>query len=247
MDLSGKVALVTGSERGIGKAIAQKLSGLGAAVIINDISDSAEAAATEIKSTGKPALFIKANVSISAEVNAMIAQTIAAFGKLDILVNNAGITRDQLTLKMSDEDWDAVLNINLKSVFLCTRAALKYMVKQRYGRIVNISSITGIVGNPGQVNYAAAKGGIIAITRTVAKEVASRQITVNAVCPGFVDTEMTQNLPAKIKEEYSKHIPVGYFGAPQDIAEAVAFLASSEARYITGQYLAVDGGMISGW
>ena len=166
-------------------------------------------------------------------------------GRIDILVNNAGITRDALTMRMSDEDWDAVINVNLKSVFVCTRAALKYMMKQRYGRIINISSITGIVGNPGQVNYAAAKAGIIGITRTVAKEMASRQITANAICPGFIETDMTLKLSDAVKEEAKKRIPAGVFGTPQDVAEAVAFFASDESKYITGQYLAVDGGMIS--
>jgi 3-oxoacyl-[acyl-carrier protein] reductase len=148
---------------------------------------------------------------------------------------------------MSDEEWDSVINVNLKSVFVCTRAALKYMMKQRYGRIVNISSIVGIVGNPGQVNYSASKAGIIGLTRSVAKEMASRQITVNAVCPGFIETEMTQKIPEKTREVYSQRIPLGFFGSPRDIAEAVAFLASDEARYITGQFLCVDGGMIAGW
>jgi len=247
MNLNGKVALVTGSGRGIGRAIAQKLAEAGANVVINDVSDAAEATAQEITTAGKPSLFIKANVSSAADVSAMVEKIVATYGKLDILVNNAGITRDNLAMRMSDEEWDAVINVNLKSVFVCTRAVLKYMTKQRYGRIVNISSISGIVGNPGQVNYCAAKAGIIGITRSVAKEMASRQITVNAVCPGFIDTEMTQKIPEKIKEGYSQRIPLGYFGTPRDIAEAVAFLASDEARYITGQFLCVDGGMTGAW
>jgi 3-oxoacyl-[acyl-carrier protein] reductase len=247
MNLTGKVALVTGSGRGIGKAIAQKLAEAGASVVINDVSDAAEATAQEITTAGKPSLFIKANVCSSAEVNPMIEKIVATYGKLDILVNNAGISRDQITLRMTDEEWDAVINVNLKSVFVCTRAALKYMMRQRYGRIVNISSIVGIIGNPGQVNYSAAKAGIIGITRSVAKEMGSRQITVNAVCPGFIETEMTQKLPEKVKQEYSQRIPLGFLGSPEDVADAVAFLASDEARYITGQFLCVDGGMIAGW
>jgi 3-oxoacyl-[acyl-carrier protein] reductase len=247
MDLTGKVALVTGGGRGIGKAIALRLSEAGAVVVLNDVSEAAAATAAEINSTGKHSLFIMGNVNSAEDVNRTVDKIIATFGRLDILINNAGITRDQLTLRMTDEDWDAVMDVNLKGVFLCTRAALKHMMKQRWGRIINISSISGIVGNPGQVNYCAAKAGIIGITRTVSKEMASRQITVNAVCPGFISSEMTQKLPDKVKEEYSKRIPAGYFGTPGDVAEAVAFLASEEARYITGQYLCVDGGMVSSW
>ena len=247
MDLTGKVALVTGSGRGIGKAIANRLAAAGALVIINDISDSADSTAAELREKGYKSAFIKANIGVSLEVNQMMEKIVADYGRIDILVNNAGITRDALTMRMSDEDWDAVINVNLKSVFVCTRAALKYMMKQRYGRIINISSITGIVGNPGQVNYAAAKAGIIGITRTVAKEMASRQITANAICPGFIETDMTLKLSDAVKEEAKKRIPAGVFGTPQDVAEAVAFFASDESKYITGQYLAVDGGMISGW
>jgi 3-oxoacyl-[acyl-carrier protein] reductase len=245
MDLTNKVALVTGSGRGIGKAIAVKLAEAGASVVINDVTDSAEATSQELVSAGKRSLFIKADITSSIEVNAMMDKAAGTFGRIDILVNNAGITRDRLSLQMSDEEWDAVLNVNLKGVFLCTRAVLKFMMKQRYGRIVNISSISGIVGNPGQINYCAAKAGIIGITRTVSKEMASRQITVNAVAPGFIETEMTQKIPEKVKEGFTKRIPAGYFGTPQDVAEAVAFLASDQARYITGQVLCVDGGMVS--
>ncbi len=247
MNFTGKVALVTGSGRGIGKAIAQKLSELGATVVINDISETAAVTAEEIKTNGKPSLFVKADISLSSDVNQMIEKIINTYGKIDILVNNAGITRDHLTMRMSDEDWDSVININLKSVFLCSRSALKYMTKQRSGKIINISSISGIIGNPGQVNYCAAKAGIIGITRTIAKEMASRQITVNAVTPGFIETEMTQNIPDNIKDEAKKRIPLGCFGTPRDIANAVAFLASDEARYITGQYLNVDGGITTSW
>jgi len=245
MNLTGKVALVTGSGRGIGKAIAQKLSSYGAIVVINDVSDTAQATVEEIKATGKESLFIKGNVSSSADVNSMMEKVVDAFGRIDILVNNAGITRDQLTLRMTDEEWEAVIDINLKGVFYCTRAVLKYMIKQRWGRIINISSISGIAGNPGQVNYCAAKAGIIGLTRTVAKEMASRHITVNVIAPGFIETEMTQKIPEKLKEDFNKRIPAGYFGDPNDIAETVAFFASDVTRYITGQVLCVDGGMIS--
>jgi len=243
MNLKGRVALVTGSGRGIGKSIAGKLSEIGASVVINDVSDESAAAADEIQAAGRPALFVKANVSIAAEVNRMVNTIISNFGRIDILVNNAGISRDQLALMMTDEDWDAVLNVNLKGVFVCTRAVLKPMMKQRWGRIINISSIVGIVGNSGQANYSAAKAGVIGLTKTVAREMASRQITVNAVAPGFIESEMTQKLPDKVKEDYNKRIPLGYFGSPRDVAEAVAFFASEEARYITGQVLGVDGGM----
>jgi 3-oxoacyl-[acyl-carrier protein] reductase len=245
MDLKGKIALVTGSGRGIGKAIALKLSADGATVVINDVTDESAAAAQEITAAGRPALFIKANVTASAEIGAMMERIIAEYGRIDILVNNAGITRDQLTMRMTDEEWDAVIAINLKGVFVCTRAVLKYMLKQRYGRIINISSISGIVGNPGQVNYCAAKAGIIGLTRTVSKEMASRLITVNAIAPGFIETDMTARIPAKLKEEFNKRIPAGYFGSTEDVASAVAFFASDEARYITGQVLCVDGGMVS--
>jgi 3-oxoacyl-[acyl-carrier protein] reductase len=247
MDLTDKVALVTGSGRGIGRAIAEKLAECGARVVINDVTEASEVTANEISAAGKTALFIKANVSAAGEVNQMMEQIAGTYGRIDILVNNAGITRDALAMRMSDEEWDAVISVNLKSVFLCTRAALKYMMKQRWGRIINISSISGIVGNVGQVNYCAAKAGIIGITRTVSKEMASRQITVNAVAPGFIETDMTQKIPDKVKEEFSKRIPAGYIGTPRDVAEAVAFLASDGARYITGQVLCVDGGMVSAW
>jgi 3-oxoacyl-[acyl-carrier protein] reductase len=217
----------------------------GAAVVINDVTDASEVTAQEIQSAGRSALFIKANVSASADVNQMMDKVVAAFGKVDILVNNAGITRDQLTLRMSDEEWGCVLSVNLKR-FPLHRAALKHMLKQRWGGI-NIGSISKISGNPGQVNYCAAKAGIIGITRTVSKEMASRQITVNAVAPGFIETDMTQKLPEKLREEVCKRIPAGYIGTPRDVAEAVAFLASDAARYITGQVLCVDGGMTSSW
>jgi len=187
-----------------------------------------------------------ADASSSVEVNRMVETAIATFGKVNILVNNAGITRDQLTMKMTDEEWDKVLAIDLKSVFLCTRAVLRPMLKQRSGRIISMSSVVGIIGNAGQANYAAAKAGIIGFTRTIAKEVASRGITVNAVAPGFIDTPMTQVLPAERKQALLANIPLGYLGAPRDIAETVAFLASEEARYITGQVITVDGGISLG-
>ena len=248
MDFTGKVAIVTGSGRGIGKAIAMKLAENGATVVINDVGDSApaEQTAAEIKNLNRQAMAIMADVSSSADVAKMVVTAIAAYGKVDILVNNAGITRDQLTMKMTDEEWDKVLAIDLKSVFLCTRAVLRPMLKQRSGRIISMSSVVGIIGNAGQANYAAAKAGIIGFTKTIAKEVASRGITVNAVAPGFIDTPMTQVLPEERKQALMNNIPLGYLGTPRDIAETVAFLASEEARYITGQVIGVDGGISLG-
>ncbi len=243
MDLSSKVAIVTGSGRGIGKAIALKLAEVGATVVVNDIGESANGVAEEIRAMNRQSLAVLADVSLAPDVTRMVETTIATYGKIDILVNNAGITRDQLVVRLSEEDWDKVLDVNLKSVFLCTAAALKYMIKQRWGRIISITSIVGMVGNPGQANYASAKAGIIGFTRTIAKEVASRSITANAIAPGFIDTEMTQHIDEKRRQELIGRIPLGYLGSPRDVAEAVAFLASDEARYITGQVLNVDGGM----
>jgi len=245
MDLSDRVAIVTGSARGIGQAIALKLAEVGAAVVVNDIGESQplESVAEEIRAMNRQALAVIADVSSSADAARLVETTVSTYGKVDILVNNAGITRDQLVLRMSDEDWDTVLNVDLKSAFLCARAVLRSMIKQRWGRIISIASIAGEVGNPGQANYASAKAGIIGLTRTIAKEVASRGITANAVAPGLIDTGMTQQLDETQRQELSKRIPLGYPGSPRDVAEAVAFLASEEARYITGQVLNVDGGM----
>ncbi len=243
MDLSNRVALVTGSGRGIGRAIALKLAEVGATVVVNDINEVAQGVAEEIRATGRQSLAALADVSSSEDVTRLVETAVSTFGKVDILVNNAGISRDQLLIRMSDEDWDRVININLKSVFLCTRAVLRHMLKQRWGRIISIASIVGLVGNPGQANYASAKAGIIGFTKTIAKEVASRGITVNAIAPGFIDTEMTQRLGESQRQELLKRIPLGYLGSPCDVAEAVAFLASEEARYITGQVISVDGGM----
>ena len=247
MVLKDKVAIVTGAGRGIGRAIALKLANLGANVVVNDINNSATQVVDEIKSKGRQSLAAIANVCVATDVNKMVEETKNTFGKIDILVNNAGIARDQLAVRMSDEEWDTVLNTNLRSVFLCSRAVLRHMLRQRAGKIINISSIVGIVGNPGQANYAAAKAGIIGLTKTLAKEVGSRQINVNAIAPGFIDTELTQRLPDEWKKELQAKIPLGFFGSTNDVADAVAFLASDEARYITGQVICVDGGMAGTW
>jgi 3-oxoacyl-[acyl-carrier protein] reductase len=243
MNLSGKVALVTGSGRGIGRDIALKLAGAGASVVINDVASSApaEETALAIKNMGQQSMAVMGDVSVTADVNRLIETAIAAFGKIDILVNNAGITRDGLLIRMQDDEWDKVINIDLRSVFLCSRAVCKTMLKQRWGRIISISSIVGMIGNPGQVNYAAAKAGIIGFTKATAKELASRNITVNAI-----DTEMTKQLPEEKRQEMAAKIPAGFLGTPNDVAEAVLFLASDAARYITGQVITVDGGISLG-
>jgi len=243
MDLSGKVAIVTGSSRGIGKAIALKLADAGASVVVTGHIEDAEPVAKEIRAKGRQSLAVRASVTSAADIEKLVEATLSTFGRVDILVNNAGITRDQLVLKMSEDDWNAVLDTNLKSVFLCTRAVLRPMLKQRWGRIINISSVIGLIGNPGQANYAASKAGIIGFTRTIAKEVGSRGITANVIAPGFIETRMTQAMNQAQRQELMKRIPLGSLGTPEDVAEAAAFLASEGARYITGQVLGVDGGM----
>jgi 3-oxoacyl-[acyl-carrier protein] reductase len=249
MDLSNRVAIVTGSARGIGRAIALKLAEVGANIVVNDITaaaDSLEGVASEIKALNRQALVVTGDVSSSEDVARLVEKAAGTFGRIDILVNNAGVARDQLIMRMSDEDWDTVLNIDLKSAFLCTRAVLRHMLRQRWGRIISISSVVGIIGNAGQANYASAKAGIIGLTRSIAKEVGSRGITANAIAPGFIETKMTEQLDEKQKQALLQHIPLGVIGTPHDVAEAVAFLASEEARYITGQVLNVDGGMALG-
>ena len=243
MELSDRVAIVTGSGQGIGRAIALKLAEIGATVVVNDIGEAVEGVAEEIKAMNQQSLPVLADVSSPEDVTRLVEAAVATYGKVDILVNNAGVTRDQLVMRMSNEDWDKVLSVDLKSVFLCTRAVLRHMIKQRWGRIISIASVVGIIGNPGQANYASAKAGIIGFTRTVAKEIASRGITANAIAPGFIDTDMTQRLQEDKKQELKRQVPLGYSGSPSDVAEAVAFLSSERARYITGQVLNVDGGM----
>ncbi len=207
----------------------------------------AQGVAEEIGAAGGQSLAVMADVSSAEDVARLVETAMSTFGRVDILVNNAGIARDQLLMRMSDEDWDRVISVDLKSVFLCTRAVLRHMVKQRWGRIISISSVVGMVGNRGQANYAAAKAGIIGFTRSVAKEVASRSITANAVAPGFIETGMTQRFEEEQRELFKQLIPAGYLGSPRDVAAAVAFLASEEARYITGQVISVDGGLAASW
>lgn len=246
MNLTGKVALVTGASRGIGQATAIDLAKAGADIVVNFIGNEAVAQETveAIEVLGRKAIKIKADVGNADEVQAMVDEAVAAFGHIDILVNNAGITRDGLLIRMKDSDWDDVLNINLKGVYLVTKAVAKLMVKQRAGRIINMTSVSGVTGNVGQANYAAAKAGVIGFTKTCAKELASRGITVNAVAPGFIETAMTDVLPEKIKEGIAATVPFGRMGQPEEIASVVTFLASDFASYITGQVLNVDGGMV---
>lgn len=243
--MEGRVAIVTGGARGIGRAIVEKLAGLGANVVIADmLHDIAEQSAAEISSaTGKTIIAIKTNVTDGKSVSELVDRALQEFGKVDILVNNAGITRDTLILRMEEADWDAVLNVNLKGVFTCSKAVIRPMMKQRYGRIVNISSVSGQAGQAGQTNYSASKAGVIGFTKALAREVASRQITVNAVAPGYIPTSLTEVLTEDLKKSILSATPVGRMGQPEEVAAAVAFLASQEAAYITGQVLAVDGGM----
>ena len=244
--LSGKVAFVTGASRGIGRAIALRLSADGAKVALNFSSNiaKAEEVKSEIEASGGEAMLVQGDVSNFAVVTELVKKVVDTWGRLDILVNNAGITRDNLLLKMSEDDFDKVIATNLKGVFNCTKAVTKLMMKQRGGRIVNMSSVVGLKGNISQTNYAAAKAGIIGFTKSAARELASRNVTVNAVAPGFIDTDMTAELSEKIKEVMLQEIPAGRMGTPEDVANAVAFLVSDQAAYITGQVLSVDGGMV---
>jgi 3-oxoacyl-[acyl-carrier protein] reductase len=241
---NGKVAVITGASRGIGKSIAFALAAQGATIVAMDMDQAAtDATVAELQASGAKALAVVGNVTVTADVERMIDAAVEAFGRVDILVNNAGITRDGLIMRMKDEDWDAVLSVNLKGAFVCTRTAFKVMSKQRYGRIINIASIVGQMGNAGQANYCASKAGLIGLTKSNAREMAKRNVTVNAVAPGFIATAMTDALSDKVRGELAAQIPLERLGSADDIANAVVFLASEASAYITGHVLAVNGGM----
>ena len=245
MLLKDKVSVVTGGARGIGREIALLFARNGSDIALLDVNaDALEATRKEIESIGRACMVAVVDVTKGAEVDVFIQKTLDKFKKIDILVNNAGITRDGLLVRMSEADWDAVLGVNLKGAFNCTRAVSKIMMKQRDGRIVNMASIIGIMGNAGQANYAASKGGLIAFTKTVAKELASRNVRANAIAPGFIQTDMTAKLTEEVKSEMLKHIPLGKLGTPADVANLALFLASDDSAYITGQVVQVDGGMV---
>jgi 3-oxoacyl-[acyl-carrier protein] reductase len=245
LSLENRVAVVTGGSRGIGRAVAMELAKRGAAVVVNynKSPESAEQVVAQIQTLGGRAAAFQADVSLFDQAAGLIKFAVDTFGDLQILINNAGITRDTLVMMMSEDDWDAVVDTNLKSTFNCSKAAVKHMMRRRYGRIINMASIAGQMGNAGQTNYSASKAGQIGFTKALAREVASRNITVNAVAPGFVDTEILNSIPAEMMEAAMKLIPLGRKGQPEEIAYAVAFLASDQAAYITGQVLGVDGGM----
>lgn len=246
MEGSERVALVTGASRGIGRAIASRLAQDGLAVVINYARS--EAAAREVVemvvAAGGRASSVQADVAEFSQVEAMVERVLAEYGRLDVLVNNAGITRDGLLMRMSEEDWDAVLDTNLKGAYACTRAALRGMLKRRHGRIINISSVAGLMGNAGQANYSASKAGLLGFTRAVAREVAGRNVTVNAVAPGYIETEIWSGVPEAAKAEFVKLIPMGRTGNPEEVAQVVSFLVSDASSYMTGQVLCVDGGMV---
>ena len=245
MRLKDKVALITGGARGIGRAIAMTFAREGADIVVADVNlEIAQKTASEIEGLGRKALALEMDVTNYDLVEAGVNKILDKMGKVDILVNNAGITKDNLLLRMSLADWDAVINVNLKGTFNCIKAVTRPMIKQRSGRIISIASIIGLMGNPGQANYAASKAGIIALTKTVAKELASRNINANAVAPGFIQTEMTAKLPEEIKKKMQEAIPLGTLGTPEDVANVCLFLASQESSYITGQTITVDGGMV---
>jgi 3-oxoacyl-[acyl-carrier protein] reductase len=242
--MKGQTAIVTGGGRGIGKAIAETLARRGVNIAVVDVNlDIAKETSAELEKLGVKSIALKADVSNSSDVGSLFENSLKEFGRIEILINNAGITRDALLLRMKEEEWDAVLNINLKGTFLCSKEAVKVMSKQRYGRIISIASVVAFMGNPGQANYSASKAGIIGLTKTIAKEYASRGITANAIAPGFITTAMTEMLPENVKNEMLKAIPMSRFGTVEDVANAVVFFAAPEAGYITGHVIHVNGGM----
>ena len=245
MTLQGKVALITGGARGIGHSIALRLAQDGARIAVGDLlEEDGQRTQKELEEAGTEAMFVLLNVTDEASAKDAVAQVTDRWGRIDILVNNAGITRDKLLLRLGEQDWDAVLNVNLKGAYICSRAVLSTMLRQRWGRIVNTSSVVGLVGNPGQTNYAASKAGLIGFTKAMAREVAVRNITVNAVAPGYINTQMVQALSEELQKTILKQIPLGRFGTPEDVAGIVAFLCSEEASYITGHVLNIDGGLV---
>ena len=247
IQLDGKVALVTGASRGIGAAVARRLAQAGANVGVNFHAspDAAEIVVESINKYGGEAILIGGDVSQEENAEKVVKDLVDHYGSIDILVNNAGINKDQLLIRMKPEDFDSVINVNLRGAFLCTRYAMTHMIRQRSGRVINMSSVVGLSGNPGQANYAAAKAGLVGLTKAVAREVASRNVTVNALAPGYIDTAMVDELTAETQDKILSTIPMGRFGTPEDVAEAVVFLASDGASYITGQVLTIDGGMIA--
>jgi 3-oxoacyl-[acyl-carrier protein] reductase len=246
MLLKGKTAVITGSGRGLGKSIALKLASMGANIVLNDIvvSDAIDATAEEFKAAGYNVVVTKGDVRNAEDVKLMVKTAVDTFGSLDILVNNAGVTKDKPLAMMSEEEWDLVLGINLKGAFLCTKLCGKQMIKQKGGKIVNIASVAGQYGNSGQANYSSSKAGLIGLTKTTAKEFASRNITCNAVAPGIIQSKMTDVLPDEVKQNYLKNIALGRFGTPEDVANVVAFLASDDSNYVTGQVIDIDGGLV---